>query len=109
MLGKAGLASLHILHDALQVLEVTFRIEWISRNLKRDAILPADFFANIVKAALMERPISVQARSILFFTSSSNLKLTLTVCAMSNTPFLLIVYAKVKKNTSIFLYIFVTH
>jgi hypothetical protein len=43
------------------------------------------------------------ARSILFFTSSSNLKFTLTVCAISNTPFLLILYAKTKKNTSIFL------
>lgn len=66
MLGKVSLTILHILHDALQVPEVAFRVERISRNFKRNAVLPADLFANIVNAALIERPISAQARSILF-------------------------------------------
>ena len=58
MLGKAGLASLHILHDALQVPEVTFRIEWISRNLKRNTVLPADLFCKHTTPTLL-RPESL--------------------------------------------------
>lgn len=61
------------------------------------------FLANTVNAALMERPNSEHTCSMLFFTSASSLKLTLTVCAIYNTPFLLIAYATIKKKSRIFL------
>ena len=43
--------------------------------------------AKMVNAALIESPISLQAFSIFFLTSASNLKFTFTVCAMIITSF----------------------
>ncbi len=100
---EVSLTILHILHDALQVPEVAFRVERISRNLKRYAVLSADLLCEHRKRRAHGKAHLGTGPFHPFFTSSSILIFTLTVCAISNTPFLLILYAEIKKNTSIFL------
>ena len=87
-----------------QITDIALRIKRVYRNIKRYAFFSGYFPAKIVNAALMESPNSEHACSMLFFTSSSSLKFTFTVCAISNTPFLPLLYTIKKKRPIIFLY-----
>lgn len=82
VLGELGLTGVDVVNDLAEMVDIAFRVEGVCGNFKRNAVLARDLFRKIVKAVVMESPISAQTSSMLRFRSGSIRKFTLTAFAI---------------------------
>ena len=66
MFGELGFAGVNIIDDLTEMVDVAFGIEGVGGDFKGNPDAPRDtFFAKIVKAVVIESPISAQTSSML--------------------------------------------
>ena len=70
VLGELGFSGIDVVDDLAEMIDVAFRVERISRNFKRNAVLPADLFCKdlmwgVFKVKMTEKQSMLIARSTL--------------------------------------------
>lgn len=82
MFGELGFAGVNIMDDLTEMVDVAFGIEGVSGDFKGNPMLARHFLCKIVKAVVIESPISAQTSSMLRLRSGSIRKFTLTAFAI---------------------------
>lgn len=82
MFGELGFAGVNIMDDLTEMVDVAFGIEGIGGDFKGNPMLARHFLCKIVKAVVIESPISAQTSSMLRLRSGSIRKFTLTAFAI---------------------------